>query len=420
MGHNFLLKTFRMVKIMKFSKYIVHIEDEGKVIIYNTANSGTARIDKELFEKIQSSGIENLSDKEYDFLSQAGFIVPDDYDEKIIRNIEKNIINSGVHLTFITTEDCNFRCPYCYENHKKDAISIDVYDRILIFLQKTNKDFLSVSWFGGEPTLKMKEIEYFMYKVKSLNKFKTVAGSITTNGFLLSKKNFKRLIECGVNFFQVTIDGVKEEHDKFRHLQNGAGTFDTIVSNLKDILRTDYDFYFLIRNNYNQNSDLVRYVEFIYSIIGIDKRFKIIFASTGTWSSDGKDIPVSSKNHGLEKAYQRAKELGLSIEESAGVQNSFCCANLEDSYVVNYKGELLKCTVKLDWDKNIIGHISENGEFIFNDNLQMWRSIEDLQKCQNCNVRPLCMCKYCPHIDYSNCQEQKQVQIKSYLKRKYC
>lgn len=74
---------------MKFSKYIVHIEDEGKVIIYNTANSGTARIDKELFEKIQSSGIENLSDKEYDFLSKSGFIVQDDYDEKIIRDIEK-------------------------------------------------------------------------------------------------------------------------------------------------------------------------------------------------------------------------------------------------------------------------------------------------------------------------------------------
>lgn len=406
---------------MKISKYIVEVCDNDKFVLYNTANSGTVRVDRELYNKVKCGSIEAFNEAELNFLYDSGIIVDDDYDDKVIADIEKVVLNNGVHLTFITTDDCNFRCPYCYENHNKTYIDYGVYDNILKFLNNTDKDYLSVSWFGGEPTLKMEKIVYFMNKVHSLNKFKSISASITTNGFLLNEKNFSTLINCGVKSFQVTIDGIKEEHDKYRHLKNGNGTFDTIINNLKNIKNTEYDYEFVIRNNYNEDSDLVRYVDYIYSIIGEDKRFKLFFASTGTWSSVGDELPGSCSNSNLRKALARARELSIDmLDVVTNPQTSFCCANFENSYVVNHKGDFLKCTVKLDWDKNIVGHIEDDGKVVFNKNREMWRTIPDLQKCSECNVRPVCMSRYCPHNDYKKCREYKQEKVRGFLRRKYC
>ena len=48
----------------------------------------------------------------------------------LVREIQNKVINSGLYITFITTEDCNFRCPYCYEEHKNNFITQDIYDDV--------------------------------------------------------------------------------------------------------------------------------------------------------------------------------------------------------------------------------------------------------------------------------------------------
>ena len=405
---------------MKFTKYIVEVQKEDKVILYNTANGGTIRINYDLYERVQDCELSKLSENEYVFFKDAGFLVEDEYDERIIEIIENRIISQGIHLTFLTTDECNFRCPYCYENHKSQSISTHIYERIIDYLMRANKDSLSIDWFGGEPTLRIDDIEQFMNRVVNLNKFTNLNASITTNGYLLNRRNFERLHKCGVRFFQVTIDGVKEEHDRFRYLRNKGGTFDVIVQNIKDILNLELEYELIIRNNYNESSNLIRYVDYIYSLIGRDKRFKLCFSSTGNWKSTGDILPESSSNLMLSRALLRAEKLGLSILET-GIkpQNSFCCANLDDSFIINSKGELLRCTVKLDWDKNIIGKLGAHGEMLFNENYILWRSSRRLEKCVDCAVRPVCMGKFCPHIDYSRCEEQKQQTIKEFLLRKY-
>ena len=256
-----------------------------------------------------------------------------------------------------------------------------------------------------------------MERVHTLNKFKSIVGEITTNGYLLNEKNFETLINCGVTRFQVTLDGLKEEHDKFRHLKNGAGTFDVLVKNLKAIKNTDNDFDFLIRNNYNKNSKLLDYVDLIYSIVGNDKRFSLLFASTGTWSSDGESLPSGQINNELDKAIKKASSLGLVISYTNlnPFVGSFCCANYNDSFVINYKGQILKCTVKLDWDKNMVGTIQKGGKIVYNENLALWQEPHEDDKCKDCNVRPVCMSKFCPHTNYINCRSRKENEILDYL-----
>lgn len=61
-------------------------------------------------------------------------------------------------------------------------------------------------------------------------------SSITTNGYLLTPNNIKTLIDCNVYSYTITIDGLQETHDKFRHLVGKQPTFNNnIINNLEYI-----------------------------------------------------------------------------------------------------------------------------------------------------------------------------------------
>ncbi|HCD9507322.1 TPA: radical SAM/SPASM domain-containing protein, partial [Listeria monocytogenes] len=60
-------------------------------------------------------------------------------------------------------------------------------------------------------------------------------GNLTSNGFNLTEKLFFQLVNSGIKFFQVTIDGNKEDHDSLRKLKNGKGSYERIINNLKQI-----------------------------------------------------------------------------------------------------------------------------------------------------------------------------------------
>ena len=109
-------------------------------------------------------------------------------------------------------------------------------------------------WFGGEPLLKFQEIIEESAKVKEIctNNNREYIGSITTNGYLLNKHIFSELYIVGIRTYQITLDG--EKHDKFRVLENGSGTFNTIKNNISNISNMDGDFHIIIRVNVDKNS----------------------------------------------------------------------------------------------------------------------------------------------------------------------
>lgn len=103
----------------------------------------------------------------------------------------------------------------------------------LVELTLTNNPCLHtiyLNWFGGEPSLCLEALIDFTRNLNHLaQKYNaTIIGSITTNGYLIDKEAFLRLINVGIKNVQITIDGAKEAHDSVRHLRGGKGTFDVI------------------------------------------------------------------------------------------------------------------------------------------------------------------------------------------------
>lgn len=77
---------------------------------------------------------------------------------------------------------------------------------------------ITINIFGGEPTLNIKGVLYFLEKMNVLaNKLKVKKYyQMVTNGYLLNQEIIKKLYDLGVSDFQITLDGVKEEHDRRR------------------------------------------------------------------------------------------------------------------------------------------------------------------------------------------------------------
>lgn len=147
----------------------------------------------------------------------------------------KNIFNeSNISLVIAPTISCNFHCPYCFElKDDKSTMSEEVESGIVEFIRKHKKaESLSLTWYGGEPLLAFGKIESLWNRInKGLPNLDIRGHSLITNGWLINDEIIKFFKNTKLKYAQITLDGRKENHDLFRHLHNGASTFDKIIEN---------------------------------------------------------------------------------------------------------------------------------------------------------------------------------------------
>ena len=150
----------------------------------------------------------------------------------------KNITNKLLHLIIMPTEQCNFRCTYCYEDFALGRMSPGIVTglKLLIERRAPTLDLLAIAWFGGEPTLALDIVADVQSHAQALARQSPglrVGASMTTNGYLLDRHRFQELLNLGVREFQISLDGPGEFHDRRRVKIGGQGTFDRIWENLR-------------------------------------------------------------------------------------------------------------------------------------------------------------------------------------------
>lgn len=211
-----------------FNNYIEQIESSDNTILYNFYNGVSIKYPHSLFKNIK----EFSNNREiYDLLSSEQFYL-------IIFALK--LLIETLQLILLVHEDCNFRCTYCYEKFEKGAMSKEIAESIIRFIEKDvtenreKYDKIQLFWFGGEPLLNLKIIEFLSNKILQIAEENDLeySSDITTNGYLLNSRVFQRLVSLKINSFQITIDGTQEYHDKQRVLKNGQGTYTRIIKNL--------------------------------------------------------------------------------------------------------------------------------------------------------------------------------------------
>ena len=132
-------------------------------------------------------------------------------------------------LFFEVTKQCNAHCDHCGSScdiKTKEAIDIKWFKKALDEVASVyNPETVFVYITGGEPLMRKD-----LFDLTSYISSKGFQWGLVTNGMLLNKEKIKKCKETGMSTMSISIDGMKETHENFRHVK---GSFDKIVENIK-------------------------------------------------------------------------------------------------------------------------------------------------------------------------------------------
>jgi uncharacterized protein len=345
------------------------------------------------------------------------------------RQINSAITPLTQKLTLFPTEKCNFRCTYCYEDFEIGKMSQDLQRSVERLVERrvpTLKE-LQFSWFGGEPLLAKDVVLRLLKHAKNAcdeNGVRFISG-MTTNAYLLEYSLAEELLSYGQDFYQITLDGIGDEHDKLRRRADGAGTFDRIWDNLVAMKKLPGNFDGLIRVHVRR--DNIQNLELLMAEVkrefGEDRRYRLDFQHLRNMGGEGGRTvsnPLSLdelegvKRHLLGVYHQTKSTMAdvslpmnssevkvvvkdatatavrsAPLPESAGSRRRdemsstepyVCYAAKPNNLIIRANGRVGKCTVALDDKRNDLGYLDVDGNIVIDhEKHKLWfRGLETL------------------------------------------
>lgn len=145
----------------------------------------------------------------------------------------KKIAPFPLHLDIETTARCNLRCPMCANRHverdkfrKYGHMDMELFKRLIDECARYNIFSVRLSW-RGEVFTNPDFLSCVQY-AKQVKKIPQV--SFLTNGVKLRGETAEALIDAGVDYISVSVDGMREMYEEIRY----PSKFDQIYRNLSD------------------------------------------------------------------------------------------------------------------------------------------------------------------------------------------
>jgi uncharacterized protein len=395
---------------MKYSQFnsLVPYAPNKKFALYNSYSQRVLFIEEGLKDLLEAAIIEGVDKLEeihpsfYTYLVQKEFLLENDVDEiDKVKKLSKKVDEStdSFILTINPSMNCNFKCWYCYETHVKNSrLGEEMIERITKFIDQTaakkGMEKFELSLFGGEPLLYFQKevvplIDAF-YEACSRNMLK-YSIFFTTNAYLITEdfiNYFKNKgISCGL---QITLDGYREKHDLVRFVSASKGSYETIVKNIKLLITNG--FYVRLRINYTSNSveDTYLIAKEFDDIPESVKRKNLMIDFQRVW----QDHKIDNTFHVVNANAEQIEEKGIRVSNnySPNSVKSPCYADKRNSVVINYNGDIFKCTARDFTKTKRAGYLNETGELVWeNDYLERRMNAKFKNRpCLTCKIMPLC------------------------------
>ena len=402
----------RKDSVMKLSRYNILKKIGNRTVFFNSMTCALAIVNNDFLQIIADIEDNKYNENKYNkdliaSMKQAGCIVDDDIDEldliQFYRNCGK-FNTSSLALTIAPTLDCNFRCPYCYEEHKNGIMTMQTQDALLSFIGRRISSIkkLDIAWYGGEPLLAKNVIYRLSENMIKVCKKTGVRfdAFIITNGSLLTDEDISDFLKYYIKGAQITIDGPKEIHDKRRISCNYQSTYEVIVANINKLLENNINVIVRInidKLNINMVGELLN--ELKRKITKYNK-IKIDFGKVSVFT----DICKSVENHCFDNEqyanvmlplYEEAWKRGFSMNQMIiypRLRFNYCCFDYVNSYVVDVEGNLYKCWNHVGNLNMRCGNVRDKENIISGQYLRcvQWNPLT-FDRCRSCNVLPICM-----------------------------
>ena len=213
----------------------------------------------------------------------------------------------------------------------------------------------------------------------------------TSNGYLLTDKIIKELKDFKVSSFQITLDGDKESHNKVRYPFIGADSYSKITENIKKLLNVGISV--ILRINYTSEnlSKTQLIVDDFCDLSETGKSFlQVDFQRV--WQDRNNKSSFVEKGL-LDKCIRTFNNKGITV--SAPIINQVlapCYADKEQQVLINYNGDVYKCTARDFTKENRLGILNEDGTITWDEEKMKQREGVRLSKevCQRCRIAPIC------------------------------
>lgn len=405
--------------------------EDGNMVLYNSRTGAVAVVENKNRENIMailSDPKDKTGEEFFQPLVDNGFLVPQKENEfEKVRALYEEEFNrkDTITVVLLPAEICNFTCEYCFVwNYAGQIMQPRIYDNIKKYIRRKieeagdigKKIDLRISWFGGEPLLEREAIKRYMKEViAEFSDTCNVRGDIVTNGYYLTYEMFQELLNLNIRQFQITFDGVKEDHDKTRSLKGGKGSFDVIIKNLKEIVNkvpNTETFNFAIRINFMKHTYKKIYglIDTLKDIFQEDKRFYVYCRPIYNFETKRDTIEALESNiFSLEEGLQVQTDFTLYIvklfNQGATVRSvndylpmptsSWCSEDNKHSIIIGADGSVYCCDSLVGDEAVRNGKLLDNGEIEFKPGSEIWTTsifeAKNFEKCSKCKCLPACM-----------------------------
>ncbi len=386
---------------MRYSIYnnLISLSDKTKCI-YNAASDKFVLLNSTLSKhlEISADALQSTCPTLFEELYRANVIVEDGIDEyraQLQKSLSIKNNKEQFRLIVNPTLDCNLHCWYCYENHIKGSkITETTMISILKFIdnvfEKQPLKSFSLYFFGGEPLLEFESVKIIIEHVIKCCQCHRVGLHVvfTTNGVLVDHKTIDYLAQINADVgFQITLDGDRKHHNITRFLSGNIGTYDTILNNVKLLLSNQIDV--LLRINYTADNFLSfpSILEDLNALNDVEKAH-LKFDLQKVWQEKDKDF---NETEVMEMIRQRGFRVST---PNVNVDNLRfpCYADYVNQLLLNYNGDVFKCTAR-DFNKSErLGHLNKKGDVDWDViSLKNWLHQYPPKKiCETCSIFPLC------------------------------
>jgi uncharacterized protein len=233
----------------------VPLDDRNDVFLMNTFTDAQLIVSRDVADVLDRVGLPGsaFSADERDVIDtlvENGFIVESrEADRRALEEFFQGVREdrSQLRVTVLTTLQCNFACDYCIQGDHGDynkhaaKMSLEMAARTAEWAERrldaVRPESFALTFFGGEPLLNLPVLFYLSERLAGSCRTRGVRMliNIITNGLLLTPDVVDRLAPLGLNGVKVTLDGDRETHNRMRPLRGGQGTFERIVSNIRQV-----------------------------------------------------------------------------------------------------------------------------------------------------------------------------------------
>lgn len=317
-------------------------------------------------------------------------------------------------VTMLLTNDCNLACSYCFESNKgKDympkEMALDILKATYNVVDPMAGIF-TLNMFGGEPLMNWDTFKAVCdYVLENNLKIRITA---TTNLTLLTDEMIDYIDELSIPIL-VSVDGIKEVHDKHR-----CNSFDKVIENMKKLI--DRDLGYLIEARMTVAPDTAKYMyESVKMLVDLGiNNIANVPASDLDWDAQSiqdykdnyekiLDMYIDILNDETNKRnislYKVDQALNLALEPIKE-DTSMCNIGNPRWVIVDWKGDIWPCpdyptTDNADLIAGKIGNFYTGVDETKVDPKPMVATYE-LERCKGCEAISICK-SGCPYENYT-------------------